>query len=221
MTDYNPTTTSRSDFVGNYLRAVERATILPCPICHEQYHKSHRPVQIYKHPTCYHSFGKQCLVRWAKSRQAQANTCPYCRAILFNSGLPNVKVSRTNQPPRRSARLREISTSNIRTYDLSENDARALVQRLWKETWNLVARGRDGTGPRRITEIALKDTMLLLCPYANMEQSLLSKLIVRARKMVIKHKRNGRFYRGQRLENELEDVMLAFFAAREFRLVIG
>ena len=55
-----------------------------CPICLESYHDS--PPEKPVHLPCSHVIGKDCLLRWLKTcaLNAKNNTCPICRAILFD-----------------------------------------------------------------------------------------------------------------------------------------
>lgn len=97
--------------VGPYVLAASRARIdtfleslpalsltdlpednIECPICTEPYRVSRNsdiPVRL----PCSHIVGKDCLSKWLNSsvRNANNNTCPLCRAILFNRYSPTVE----------------------------------------------------------------------------------------------------------------------------------
>jgi hypothetical protein len=58
-----------------------------CPICTELYaHPDHLATRI---PQCSHILGKPCLLEWLQSVHENANTCPVCRAKLWNEPASN------------------------------------------------------------------------------------------------------------------------------------
>lgn len=91
-----PTTSPRNTFAdtktNHNMPPTEKAFLasleeLTCPICLEHFDSDskHYPVSI---DGCRHIFGATCLTQWAKSNCRKRNTCPTCRAVLFELPAP-------------------------------------------------------------------------------------------------------------------------------------
>lgn len=82
---------------------------LTCPICQEPFdsNRKHHPVSI---DGCRHIFGASCLTTWVKSSSRNRNTCPTCRAVLFETPARIRATGRTSRVLLRRRSEREYHT---------------------------------------------------------------------------------------------------------------
>lgn len=103
---------------------------------------------------------------------------------------------------------------------MSPANIRGFVQRLWRDTWDLVEQSRRGCAERRaqlITTARLQRLVKQLCADKHLDGPLMDRLTLRARKMIETHRQNGVFVRRVSLRHEVDDVELAFFQAGDIR----
>ncbi|KAH8631770.1 nudix family hydrolase [Alternaria alternata] len=149
-------------------------------------------------------------------------------ASLSLSGSPSLSSSdSSNTPPPRSHDLwsrrhrhRSPSLSSSSSYTLSASSTRTpaidtFVPDLWARTWNLVAESMSLTpvGAPRSRNIT-RAQLIMLIHDANpledeFENAMVDHLVIGARKVVMKHRRNAQYDDRAELRNEREDVRLA------------
>ncbi|KAH8728021.1 hypothetical protein GQ44DRAFT_737747 [Phaeosphaeriaceae sp. PMI808] len=71
---YVRTLTTMEQFINTQLHPAET-----CLICTEAFNIDHQPVTL----PCYHIFGHLCIKRWLRTNQANSNTCPSCRLVVY------------------------------------------------------------------------------------------------------------------------------------------
>ncbi|KAF2503000.1 hypothetical protein BU16DRAFT_26271 [Lophium mytilinum] len=77
---------SFEDFLEHNLTNIDASNpTIPdsCYICHEELDATHQASQITGIPDCSHIFGRDCLVTWVSSNNANRNSCPMCRTTLY------------------------------------------------------------------------------------------------------------------------------------------
>jgi hypothetical protein len=82
---YHPDSTTRALFISQHIHTPVDLSEVLCSICRQRCTgHTHEVVQISGHPQCQCVFGRSCLFQWLRSGNAASNTCPSCRAVLFN-----------------------------------------------------------------------------------------------------------------------------------------
>ncbi|KAH7383890.1 hypothetical protein BKA66DRAFT_570081 [Pyrenochaeta sp. MPI-SDFR-AT-0127] len=112
-----PPAATRSDFLCEDLRclSIHNMEDPSCPICLEAYSDEDCPVQIQNVSGCRHICGRFCLVQWLEI----SNTCPMCRAKLFEFG--NQNISPIQRPLNWWARLFHLPV-NLRLLSVPSPD---------------------------------------------------------------------------------------------------
>ncbi|KAF2801228.1 hypothetical protein K505DRAFT_381009 [Melanomma pulvis-pyrius CBS 109.77] len=75
----NPPLPTKDKYISDLKPLLESFT---CSLCLEAYSEEHFPVRL---PKCGHVYGDYCIVEWFESNHENANTCPLCRGLLFES----------------------------------------------------------------------------------------------------------------------------------------
>ncbi|EDU46820.1 Ring finger domain containing protein [Pyrenophora tritici-repentis] len=88
---YHPDSTTRDIFIREHIPRRKGYQGI-CSICQQLYSRRHKLVQISGHPQCHCLFGKNCLLKWLGSGIAASNTCPDCKAVLYNANGDEVNV---------------------------------------------------------------------------------------------------------------------------------
>jgi hypothetical protein len=81
---YHPDSTTRALFIKHNIHTPTSLSGVVCSICRQRCTGQHEIVQIAGHPACQCVFGRTCLLQWLRSGSAASNTCPSCKAVLFN-----------------------------------------------------------------------------------------------------------------------------------------
>ncbi|CAA9963925.1 hypothetical protein PTMSG1_07284 [Pyrenophora teres f. maculata] len=82
---YHPDSATRDLFIRDYIHTPTTLSQVVCSICRQRCTRRHPAVQISGHPQCQCMFGKTCLLQWLESGSAASNTCPSCKAVLYNA----------------------------------------------------------------------------------------------------------------------------------------
>ncbi|KAI2485456.1 zf-RING-2 multi-domain protein [Pyrenophora tritici-repentis] len=218
---YHPDSTTRDIFIREHIQRRKGYQGI-CSICQQLYSRRHKLVQISGHPQCHCLFGKNCLLKWLGSGIAASNTCPDCKAVLYNANGDEVNVEEGESGSEDGsedeltipARGRPKAFLHTLAYDLTIT---TLVDDLWTGTWDLVAESREltpdnATRSRSTTRAQLIMLVLDVWPFGEeVWPAVLERLVVRARKMVQKHRNgeDGGFDAEAELRAEREDVRLA------------
>jgi hypothetical protein len=261
---YHADSTTRALFIRDHIHTPATLQEVLCSLCRQRCTGSHQVVQITAHPECQCVFGQTCLLQWLASDSAASNTCPSCKAVLYNakgygSGEDSDSDSegegdgddgededgegrddgeegdvrgrrrsrqqygcRTRRHRRRSSPSSPPSSSPSSSLTLSASSTVSLnlavdtlVSDLWAGTWDLVTQSwsltpADAPRSRSITHTQLVILVHDVNPFEDdLENAVVEHLVIRARKMVVKHRRNGLYDDGAVLRAEREDVRLA------------
>jgi hypothetical protein len=82
---YHADSTTRALFIRDHIHAPATLQEVLCSLCRQRCNGSHQVVQITAHPECQCVFGQTCLLQWLASNSAASNTCPSCKAVLYNA----------------------------------------------------------------------------------------------------------------------------------------
>ena len=82
---YHPDSTTRARFINEHVHTPVTLEQVICSICRQRCTQHHELVQISGHPECQCVFGKTCILQWLDSGSAANNTCPSCKAVLYNT----------------------------------------------------------------------------------------------------------------------------------------
>jgi hypothetical protein len=156
--------------------------------------------------------------RWSSRQQYGCRTCHHRRRSSPScSSPPSLNYSRHRRSP---SSLASSSTSSSLTLSASSTvslnlTVDTLVSDLWAGTWDLVTQSwsltpADAPRSRSITHTQLVMLVHDVNPFEDdLENAVVEHLVIRARKMVVKHRRNGLYDDGAVLRAEREDVRLA------------
>ena len=82
---YHPDSATRDLFIRDHIHTPTTLSQVACSICRQRCTHRHPAVQISGHSQCQCVFGKTCLLQWLESGSAASNTCPSCKAVLYNA----------------------------------------------------------------------------------------------------------------------------------------
>ena len=108
-----------------------------CIICQEIYNTGDEPEQAYLVGRCGHVLGRACLFKWVMPEGCRPNnTCPFCRAVLFEDDIPDLADALVDNP-------RELLGANIELLEREASIEQLLgVQAYFHETIQLICNDR-------------------------------------------------------------------------------